>query len=212
MCKLFIHQINGGGATGNWTHSHSHKVFMAFQKTSRYCNYFSVKNVAFSEERKKLLECLMGNCSRCIDTGRNLFLFNQHMSINLTDRFFPCHTFREVLNTLFYSLLIFSLSFLRNTVRYLLLKLIIQHLFRYTRSHPLLGLSLWMLTNIFVMFFNLIQIHLQCMFCLQWNLVKPNILEPHHSSDERKFILVQHSSCLFKYIFSYLLMTSKHMR
>lgn len=74
MCRLFIHQINGCGATGNWTHFHSHKVFMTFQKTSHYCNYFSVKYVASSEEENKLQQGLMANYSKCIDTSRNLFL------------------------------------------------------------------------------------------------------------------------------------------
>lgn len=47
---------------------------MTFQKTSHYCNYFSVKYVAFSEEENKLQEGLMGNYSKCTDTARNLFL------------------------------------------------------------------------------------------------------------------------------------------
>lgn len=120
------------------------------------------------------------------------------------------------IKTLFFFFPSFSEKDICNIARCLLFTLIILHPFRNNESDLLLGLTLFVNAYkydcyVVLFVFNLMQINLQCTFGLQWNLVKLNILGPHRSSHERKFKLVQHSGCLFKYVFSHILMTSKHM-
>lgn len=64
---------------------------MTFQKTSHYCNYFSAKYVASSEEENKLQQGLMGNVLTLVE----ICFFKQDLVITLTDGFLPFHTFEK---------------------------------------------------------------------------------------------------------------------